>query len=77
MEHNMKLRFDVYTNNIKDAKTAFSDLTIYCKDLTLSKGKRYNSDTEYYNVYGCIDTADIAVLHDAFSGSFVDDSCDL
>lgn len=73
----MKLRFDVYTNSIKDAKMAFSDLTTYCKDLTMSKGRRYNSETDYYNVYGCIDTADIAVLHDAFSESFVDDSCDL
>jgi hypothetical protein len=77
MGYNMKLRFDVYTYDIEDAKTAFGDLTVYCKDLNITKGKRYNSDTEHYNVYGCIDTADIAVLHDAFSGSFVDDSCDL
>ncbi len=73
----MKLQFDVYTYDIKDANAAFNDLTVYCKNLTLSKGRRYNSETDHYNLYGSIDTADIAVLHGAFSGSFVDESCDL
>lgn len=74
----MKLSFDVYTRNLENATEAYMKLDAVCSDsLKIGKGKRYNSEIVHYNVYGSIDTKNVAELHNAFKEGFVDDSDDV
>ena len=78
MRKNMKISFDVYTRHLDKATEAYQILDSACgESLRLGKGKRYNSEVIYYNVYGSIDTTKISVLHDAFKDGFADDSDDV